>query len=895
MQIDQQQHGYVRGHRLLGSSIKLGERDQDVVDSLSDLSSSLAPGEICPPYLTGYPLPSGSHYVLARTWYDESSSRSGCVLTHSLFIQMEAWTSHPSPGNLVRLLTLFEKQKRRTLPTVPETRDELAPAPGPVPCSRCISLTEALFLDERAPVVWFNVDLAEAAAMRVVHVLWPTARREFSFCTFALRPRSIGGRNFDLIVAPPYSRSRFANWSGYQVESSRSPIAQNRWTERLARSVFEDETPSLSVEDDLGILSSSKEPRSFEQLRLALLWSELKDKAEYSPNAALGLIDILAVADIDPNLSRQRANSVLGTVVPNIPKSLPQLDALHLLEILAQKVQFSFRSDNGFEESGNTFRRSAQRIAGLNPQVASAEIPITGYHQMHLLGRSLRLGIVDTLAEAKSNNALISYIKPSTDDDLADLLSSSTTVSENVMSMNDEEDGDLLIRTAEICSKSRGKMREKLRERLLPLIVGTEHLPVFGAIVTRKDRLSPTEIIRPLLSSPLLRGGTLDDILASAFLPERSRELRDTLLSTHVCPDSLLLKTLQYPSDVIELLSDDRLDRHRRTALVSSWVSSIDVVELERMAHHDPRVGRLVLDAMSAEMDDKTIAVQTARILPHLGLSPSSLVEQTMLVAEHLDTKTLEGVLRELLPEILDAVATNNVDLVTLEGLLAKKEFNAAVHSLSSRKILDAILPPRQQKRRRAAQGLRLAARLTGQLRRAVLRRFEEFSSRMVSARPNLSAQDFEIWASLADEFIEDPSWDPTSGAAICLTYAFERTDLQSSALVRSTFPRVYRAVSSPRYVFGIPTIFDLLGRDRSDDLRVQLIGAFLESDWPPGDLLKTALAAGAGSKILDRLRGTSKGRRYIRAMEKDLSSNKSSETRAAHRYLEKFSKKHSR
>src|SRR5713226_8995781 len=109
MWIDQQQHGYVHGHQLLATSTRLDSRDQETVDRLSDLSGPLGPGEKCPPYLTGYRLPSGQYFVFARTWYDESVQRSGCVLTQSLLIPREGWATAKRPHAFLSLLSPFEK------------------------------------------------------------------------------------------------------------------------------------------------------------------------------------------------------------------------------------------------------------------------------------------------------------------------------------------------------------------------------------------------------------------------------------------------------------------------------------------------------------------------------------------------------------------------------------------------------------------------------------------------------------------------------------------------------------------------------------------------------------------------------------------------------------------
>ena len=90
---DVQIHGYRKGHQLLASSIVLPKDDQAVVDRLSDVAGPLRPKEQFVPYLSAYPLPSGTHYVVARTWQDLGVPRAGCVRTKSVLINILAWSS----------------------------------------------------------------------------------------------------------------------------------------------------------------------------------------------------------------------------------------------------------------------------------------------------------------------------------------------------------------------------------------------------------------------------------------------------------------------------------------------------------------------------------------------------------------------------------------------------------------------------------------------------------------------------------------------------------------------------------------------------------------------------------------------------------------------------------
>src|SRR5437660_6862374 len=110
VRIEQQCHRYKNGHQLLATSARLARADQDALDSLSDLSGPLRPGETFESYLTTYPLPSGDFYVLAKTWQDLSAPRAGCVLTRSILLPMSDWEILEFPAALIELLVSVDKK-----------------------------------------------------------------------------------------------------------------------------------------------------------------------------------------------------------------------------------------------------------------------------------------------------------------------------------------------------------------------------------------------------------------------------------------------------------------------------------------------------------------------------------------------------------------------------------------------------------------------------------------------------------------------------------------------------------------------------------------------------------------------------------------------------------------
>jgi hypothetical protein len=316
LRVEQQCHGYKNGHQMLAASLRLSRSDQDVVDRLSDISGPLRPGEVFAPYLSAYPLPSKQHYVIAKTWQDLKAPRAGCVLTRSLLIDMPTWGSLDYPSSLIDLLHPIDK----TVPSAGSIDFKTNSIPlEPVKTGRVVSLVEALFLEDRNPIVMFDEPEAELISQRLVSALWPALRQSFSLCTLALSPRSIGGRSFDLMFSTKDAKSRFAQWQGRVFDSlsgfTRVDPPRHRWSSTTTEHIFIDDPPSLVSLDALGILGAS-ESADEASLRLALLWNELLEKAETSPTAILGLLDIL----------RSRGRFSSEDVMPFLPVLLRGVD-----------------------------------------------------------------------------------------------------------------------------------------------------------------------------------------------------------------------------------------------------------------------------------------------------------------------------------------------------------------------------------------------------------------------------------------------------------------------------------------------------------------------------------------------------------------------------------------
>ena len=103
------------------------------------------------------------------------------------------------------------------------------------------------------------------------------------------------------------------------------------------------------------------------------------------------------------------------------------------------------------------------------------------------------------------------------------------------------------------------------------------------------------------------------------------------------------------------------------------------------------------------------------------------------------------------------------------------------------------------------------------------------------------------------------------------------------SALVVETFPVAYRSLPKGGKSEGtggvgslfVPYYLWWLGFDDVEDGRRRAVGelveAFMDSAWPAGDLMVTALEARVAKKVVKRIRNRVGGEEYIRNIERDV------------------------
>lgn len=848
-EFDQQLHGYRQGHQLLSSTIRLPKGDQDLIDRLSDVAGPLGPGERFSPYLTLYPLPSDAHYVVARTWQDFEAPRAGCVRTRSVLVPMSEWQEMQDLASIVALATdsgSDQPAERRA----PNAVALMLPAIDPL---QGTELIEALFLEERAPIVVFDAENAELLALRLTTALWPGFRRTFSMSTFARSPRTIGRRSFDLVFASKEARSRFADWTGRRIDGRKGGQARHPWSAPIVAQVLSAPVPSLKSLDALGEMSSDG-VGSEAALRVSLLWDDLRRKLPNSPTAALGMLDIA-------NTRKVRQVKLIRELEPALARS-------------AVMAANTMQAEDAWRYLGALI----QKMEGLNPSnqvvksITAAAVDLASRQPVETLGAISSLNVepqrellVSPVADGLSrslNGDVAQTLCHLDGKDLLDLLLASASLAERIISRFPTFSSALAsaLRTAD------EGVRAEARQRLLGLLVEDAHIEPARLLV---DDLDVDGLVEETLHVHAVNGLSSSEI--RDVLIERSRVLhaesvlRDAVsdLDASAGGDALVEASLRQTSTDMEwVLSSPSLKRHRRTELVRFMLSAAEPLQLRAMLADKSVLARTIASLDAANGTDAELLFRIAynaamprrdyvslvvALLPHLtGAMGMELIGKAIELALPLEPLEISSsVLDRLLLAAGDKLNGGRAMRVGLQWGVSPVTASRNLVAFGRAPI--------------AAQKPLLAA-------------IEEMAGALTGRRNlDVSVEAAEAAAKLLWESGSVTASGMVRASAILLPFALQDRRLVASPLIAAAFPPVYRELARDSAVDLLSFMFVFLDWDKCKSARRRLVDAFAHSDWRMSDIAIAAVRAGDPVRILRRIARERGGEQILRGLIADL------------------------
>ena len=521
--IHQLVHGYEHGHSLLAASTELERDDLDLIGRLSDLSGALGPDLGLCSYLSFYPLPSKRFFAVARTWPDESASRSGCVLTQTILIPADIWATDDSPN---RFASAFRVPARGTL------GDYSVPAKSVMAASSRVISSEPLgecfiqryFGEGLAPIVWLGAKNPESAAWCVIQALWPSLRARFACCTLALQPRTLGDRPFDLVFAPPSVASRFVDFARSHIVDGRATLGASTtesWFGYWSTCVF-DGSPFEACEQ-VRKLSSNLEPYAT-AIRSVLLFLELKKRSVDSPTAALGALDLLEKLALG-NSRAQEEKFALVTAAKRSIERLPAHDARELLYLLCGRLEeYSLVPD---QELQADIRNLVHKLIRDDPQQGITDAGVLTTRHAAAAPGLYMLGVGDALTGMLGAFAIES------------LLLQQTRLMENLIPHRPEIPA-LILRTSGLDNRKRTissivdwcraervcRVRQTLRLTLLPEIANSDDAPLLEELLRDLGCEEVAEVCEIIAKQAAFRFRPLSDIVGRLVGERQSENVR---------------------------------------------------------------------------------------------------------------------------------------------------------------------------------------------------------------------------------------------------------------------------------------------------------------------------------------------------------------------------------
>lgn len=858
-------HGYRKGHQLLASSVILPKDDQAVIDRLSDVAGPLRPREQFAPYLSAYPLPSGTFYVLARTWQDLSVPRAGCVLTKSVLINAQAWALRPPITAILRLLSMAE------LPTEVdavrlELRETIEDAFPPALNFSANDLLEALFLEHEKPVVVFDAPDPELIALRILAALWPDIRRRFSLSTFALSPRKIGGRDLDLVFAPLNAKAKFSDWPGRRVDGRSSQIDRHKWTGAIVRRVFAEPVPKLLSSRDSDLLDG-RQAESAAALRIVLRWDELLEKLERAPTAALGLLDIANSGMVNNAVAVKSLEPRLAEAIVMAGNSLRPNDAWDFIGAIARKVQ-------GHDMPAGKMAIK-HLVAHLTERAPSGAVTLLQQPDPDGAIDYLIHSIATGLGKGASPDVEQMLVQvPS--DIIARLVSQGGVLVSRVAA-----DDGLINRMGTVLCEVERRLADKAGIMLLPFLIEDRHLPAAIPIFSRLDLQGVV-----LELSWLKDANDFQSMRLSAELIDRGRQvgglvaIRVILISLEASArrDVLLEKTFDpVREDVLWLLNKNGLSETTSAELLVSVLRRADEVQFAAL-FSDEEIG----ERMVACLPDDSVDIQ-----------------ERALTLESLPMNAYIHVIQSVIPKVSDARKFDIAEYV-IERCL-RNRFSGDETAILS--MLLGILGSRLDGRWVVNAGLeqRVSAEVA-------IRNIIAFDKAPTSVRKRIVVAVDEIARALRGRYLIDLS-EAANDACARLMLDAEKTSSKAlvdaagllmpsllrarqqpvSPLIAALFPIIYRELAKEDDVPELLKFIPFFDWDRCKTARHELVSAFMSSSWKAGDLALIACRCKDIPKILMGVSRSYGGEDYLMRIKNDLGRLDADDRRRVEHFIDKF------
>lgn len=877
--IHQLVHGYEHGHSLLAASTTLDREDLDLVGRLSDLSGALGPDLKVSPYLSLFPLPSKKFFAVARTWLDDSATRSGCVLTHTILVPLHAWATDDSPSRFAAILRMPSRAvlSEYTVPitTVPGSPEVRSTEP------LSDSFIQRYFGEGLAPIAWFGALDAESSAWCVIQALWPSLRERFACCTLSLQPRTLGDRPFDLVFAPSAVFARFGEFARDHIVDGRAPVApggSETWFRSWSKCVFGGDSDERCKR--ARALSSDLEPHPT-AIRTVMFFLELLERAGESPTAALGALDLLAKLAPQPFRALDEKRALTAAALRSI-KILPSSEARELLYLLCRRLE-----ENPFKQGQDLeaeVRDLVERLISNDPEQGIIDANLLLARHAEAAPSLFMLGVSDAtvkLLGSKSTGVSLFLERPKLVERVIPYRPEIPALILNLTGITDRD--RVVLSIVDWCRADQSSgVRDALRWPLLLEVIGPGDAPLVEELLRDLKADEAGKVCDFIEKRDVFRQGPLLATV-SRLAGERHPDAVRLWSRTHSWNSYQLANLIAagYPSTVdglAEVLAEENSDSANWSQVLAAFIDRVSLYslpswlitvleenltcwELLLRGLNDDAVSDVVIRLIRGGVRRSAIAraPDALRMLATTCGHASSNVRVyavRQLVADYFETFCDIGKVKLWFDEpwVVEALAHIGVDSV--DGMITDRLFNSPGSWICAWKIVE-ILPD------------------------VVAFENKDFVQELIATLlrnrpPDWSVEASDSWQHLLSKL----SWDRIQ-IDLCtqaLHFAFENRRYPLAGIVAETFYPVHETAMGSRPKKGLWFAWGFDSWDEAKDLRRSLVNSFLHSDWPSSHFALAARERWLLRKLCTRMLRQWGGSKYLESAHmglKKLSSHR--------------------
>jgi hypothetical protein len=898
MIIHQLMHGYRRGHERIAGSLKLDAQDAAVVDRLSDLSGVTSSGSDFRPYLTGYPVPSGRFWAIAKTWPDPSASRPGCVNTHTLLIRSEDWTRLEYPEALHMLFrepsngrsgALYQSEIRFEDSAAMPSGIAMLPQTWHNATYQSVRSFVGKYFDEGVrPIVWFDHPSPDSFIWLLIRYLWPRLRESFAFCTLSLDLRGLVDRPFDILFAPAEAKPKFRKLTSRHFVTpagtpppagSNSRDSEETWLQSVAEQILTGEAATTHGPDELRFLWHELDAAPAALGRVYRLQA-LRSRLQNTPTSAVGMLDLISAFVSGHDAAVQFKISALEEAVSSVlrfPDVRARLTGLHLISERLGRPAYKLVSGTFSDRIEAAVRTETHQEPEIAMDVAEEFLSVdTPVH-----GSTFVRGFVDgirKLARSDSRELLhlgnFDHVGPAIISSDPSFAMAYMEVARRLSRLNQAAHDVVQWAQKVPASENRAQLRsflfqaaagnDALLRELLRTIVKNDATQDLHALWTA-TRGFESKGVRDLTAGEVTRLG-VDTVLGWATTLKERWTFGVAVVVARCFSGDL--------TGLSRLLVIQRPDGDKSLAL-AAFLIEVSTTETSQWLTDSISNNRRIFDLLLADT-----VVSHSEASQAVGIALNALPSESLASAisvRHLDVLVQAehgaAFVDRFFSRLLAADLSGSVPDDVWAPWVTSRAYETWLKQHAA-KLVGLVRSAVRDSSARSVKAWRLLADapdyLYSQQSSVVVNVVEAMTAK---ASANWSDTVTELWITTLNRLEQtDAEADFLKLASITLSFAFRHTSLPVSPLVVRSFYPVYKAVTQPTWkTYVTDFLFDAFEWDKGKELRKTIVRSYMRSDWPRQDLAFSVVDRDLFKKIIKRTEREYHGTEFLTAMRNEL------------------------